>query len=215
MPKTLTFLIEVTPAVEAFVTRYGAYFDNASRRWVVQGEVPVELASYIEKVRRPRDYIAQSTPQCPLCGCLLLLKPSKRGPFWSCSAFPSCKGARSLESEDADEAVNDLELLPVAEYIYDIDKNYKEQAFFSADLVDTGPPTPPSEAARGYSENLVRAQELYDRATGFFGSRALAINWLNAKKVGLGGRSPLEVMRTQDGCDCVESLLMQRFDETQ
>jgi hypothetical protein len=39
MTKTLTFLVEITPAVEAFATRHGAYFDRALKKWVVAGTV--------------------------------------------------------------------------------------------------------------------------------------------------------------------------------
>jgi uncharacterized protein (DUF2384 family) len=60
---------------------------------------------------------------------------------------------------------------------------------------------------------MTRAQKLYDLATQLFGSRQAAYVWLTAKKVGLGHKTPIDVMRTEVGCSAVEKLLKQRFDE--
>jgi len=102
MAKKITFLVEVTEAVEAFVTGHGAYFDKRLQRWVVEGEVPPELESYVEKVKRARDFVAEKAPQCMLCGCQMLLRTSAYGDFWSCSAFPRCKGKRSITAVEDD-----------------------------------------------------------------------------------------------------------------
>lgn len=69
MTKEITYLVEVTEAVEELVTRHGAYFDRNVGRWVVVGEVPAELESYVEKAKRVRKYVAEKTPQCELCRC--------------------------------------------------------------------------------------------------------------------------------------------------
>jgi len=39
MTKKITILAEITPAVEDFAKRHGAYFDKGLQEWVVEGEV--------------------------------------------------------------------------------------------------------------------------------------------------------------------------------
>lgn len=44
----------------------------------------------------------EGAPKCPICGNLMRKRLAKKGrnagkPFWSCSAYPDCKGTRSCE----------------------------------------------------------------------------------------------------------------------
>lgn len=100
MTKTLTLLVHITEAVEAFAVRHGAYFEKSLQRWVVEGDVPPELESYAQKQKRTRDFIAEKAPQCKLCGCEMRLRNSAYGDFWGCSAFPRCKGSKSVNAID-------------------------------------------------------------------------------------------------------------------
>jgi len=144
MTKKLTFLVEITEAVEAFVTGHGAYFDKRLQRWVVEGEVPPELESYVEKVRRARDFVAEKAPQCELCGCQMLLRNSTYGDFWGCSAFPRCKGKRSItavEVDYGDSAAKNVYLY-VGENNAEDEEDQDEPVSFSSDAEKPVPPTP-------------------------------------------------------------------------
>jgi len=39
-----------------------------------------------------------AAPKCPDCGGDMVEKTGRRGPFWSCRAFPRCRGSRSITS---------------------------------------------------------------------------------------------------------------------
>jgi hypothetical protein len=99
----------------------------------------------------------------------MLLRTSTWGEFWSCSAFPSCKGKKTVAAHNFDEEQNKL-------------------VFFSADANEK----PTKSAFKvdnpkiSLSSTMTRAQKLYDLATQLFGSRQAAYVWLTAKKVGLG-----------------------------
>jgi ssDNA-binding Zn-finger/Zn-ribbon topoisomerase 1 len=214
MTKQLTYLVEVTGAVEDWITSHGAYFDKNVSRWVVEGEVPPELESYVEKPKRVRNHLAERTPQCELCGCQMLLRNSTYGEFWSCSAFPRCKGKRSVAADDYGLCMTGDEFSYVEENAVQAQDNRDKSVDFSAGVVEKpGASTlKPAEAIKDQCNVVERAQGIYDRATQLFGSRKTALNWLTSIKVGLGHKSPVDVMRTTKGCDLVEKLLNERFD---
>lgn len=38
-------------------------------------------------------------PHCPVCGGRMTIRPSRRGEFWSCKAYPRCNGSRNAEEQ--------------------------------------------------------------------------------------------------------------------
>jgi DNA topoisomerase-3 len=44
-------------------------------------------------------------PRCPKCGAEMLLRWSRRGPFYGCSRYPECKGT-ALPPENQAEKSN-------------------------------------------------------------------------------------------------------------
>ncbi|MGE5294138.1 MAG: topoisomerase DNA-binding C4 zinc finger domain-containing protein [Solirubrobacterales bacterium] len=40
-----------------------------------------------------------SVPECPLCSKPMRRRNSTQGPFWGCSAFPSCRGSRPIRGK--------------------------------------------------------------------------------------------------------------------
>ena len=214
MTKKLTYLTQVTEAVEKWVTLHGAYLDKSVGRWVVEGDVPPELESYVEKVERVRNHLAESTPQCELCGCQMLLRSSAYGEFWGCSAFPRCKGKSSVVADNYDLCTSEHALSYVEESAVEFSSSYTDPIHRSVDIVEKPPTLVPksAELSKEQANAVERAQEIYDRATMLFGSRKAALAWLTSKKVGLSYKPPIDVMRTTNGCDLVEKLLDERFE---
>ena len=64
-------------------------------------QVTHEYAPRTEPERRPLEALVEegATPECPECSTEMVIKSSKAGnKFWSCSAFPKCRGTRSVDS---------------------------------------------------------------------------------------------------------------------
>jgi len=211
MTKKITILVEITPAVEGFAKRHGAYFDKRLLSWVIEGEVPRELESFVQKTKRTRDYVVERVPQCPRCGSQMRLRPSTGGEFWGCSTYPRCKGTRSLEAEDDQFEEPEYEGLIYGTKAVDELADEPHSMSYStppiaAPLVDAGKSEVEDPAI------LRRGQAILDRAVKLFKDRQTAIGWLKSAKVSLGYKTPLDIMRTTDGCDLVEKLLEQCFE---
>jgi putative toxin-antitoxin system antitoxin component (TIGR02293 family) len=56
-------------------------------------------------------------------------------------------------------------------------------------------------------ERAVRIMRLYDLAKGFFGTHDNTREWLNCRVPALGGRTPLDMARTEPGAREVENLI--------
>jgi aconitase A len=89
--------LDVTPAVAAYAERHGAIYDKLDRRWYYEPYIPAELESFVPKQLRPKRPENEVAIQCLKCGCEMLLKVNKNTgiEFWSCSAYPRCKGSKS------------------------------------------------------------------------------------------------------------------------
>lgn len=53
-------------------------------------------------VKKPAE---QTTIACDKCGATMVVRSSKRGEFLACSAFPKCRNAKSMERDEAGQAV--------------------------------------------------------------------------------------------------------------
>ncbi len=60
----------------------------------------------------PKARPVPTTLKCEKCGAPLLLRNSKRGPFLSCSAFPKCRGTRSIRKLSGEDLKQVEALLP-------------------------------------------------------------------------------------------------------
>lgn len=143
------------------------------------------------------------------------LRSSAYGEFWGCSAFPRCKGKRSVAADDFELWKAEDEFSHIEDDLVEAEDNLDEVVFFSANVVDDSSMSTSkrAEVAKEQSDAAKRAQNLYDRATRLFGSRQAAVGWLTSKKVGLGHKTPVDVMQATIGCDLVEKLLGERFEK--
>ncbi len=57
------------------------------------------------------------------------------------------------------------------------------------------------------------AEQLIELATRIFGDREKARHWLDRPSLQLGGRSPRELLATEEGCRRIEELLAQIDDD--
>lgn len=56
----------------------------------------------IKWIKSPAAYeleqkIGDNKPVCPICGEAMMIRRSKRGPFWGCSKYPDCKGIVNIQ----------------------------------------------------------------------------------------------------------------------
>ncbi|CAJ7329271.1 DNA topoisomerase III family protein [Burkholderia pseudomallei] len=71
--------------LDAFVTRQAT--------WVTQ--LVQQYAQKTLSIKLP------PSPPCPLCGAATRQRTSQRGPFWSCTRYPDCKGTLPVEKSKA------------------------------------------------------------------------------------------------------------------
>jgi DNA topoisomerase-1 len=64
----------------------------------------------IEKITNLGDAPAEF--KCPKCGSLMIIKLSKTGKFMSCSKFPDCNGARTIDGKELEGPKETGELCP-------------------------------------------------------------------------------------------------------
>lgn len=71
--------------LDAFVTRQAT--------WVTQ--LVQQYAQATLSIKLP------PSPPCPLCGAVMRQRTGQRGPFWSCTRYPDCKGTLPVEKSKA------------------------------------------------------------------------------------------------------------------
>jgi ssDNA-binding Zn-finger/Zn-ribbon topoisomerase 1 len=64
----------------------------------------------------------------------MLLRTSTWGEFWSCSAFPSCKGKKTVAAHNFDVLHAEDELSYPSETSFESEEEQDELVFFSADV---------------------------------------------------------------------------------
>ncbi|MCL1888058.1 MAG: four helix bundle suffix domain-containing protein [Kiritimatiellaeota bacterium] len=53
-------------------------------------------AARVEAKREAQEPVNEDAPHCPKCGQLMRLQNGRNGKFWSCGAYPTCKGTRNI-----------------------------------------------------------------------------------------------------------------------
>jgi hypothetical protein len=176
--------LNITSAVKAMAESHGAYFDKSQRTWFVDDDVPGPLIAYVVKEKRKRDYFAEQVPQCEVCGSQMALRKNRTSGvvFLGCSIL-SCRGTRPYED-------------------------------VASTLVNRGRAGGVSRERTSQFEDKDLATEIIAHAVELFGSEAAASPWLKAPKVGLRnhGNTPLEAIRTLEGCVITARLLSERFE---
>lgn len=51
---------------------------------------------FVTKVEKENSQIVTGENQCPYCGSGMVLRNGRRGQFYGCSRFPSCRGTKDL-----------------------------------------------------------------------------------------------------------------------
>ncbi len=190
MEKTI---LEISPAIAAFASTHGAVQDPISKQWYVIGDVPLELLGFVPKqIRRA---VPEFGPVCPKCGSHTVkrYRKSDGDGFWGCCRYPTCKGTSTWECTATEQLADIAERVVVREKA--------EEPSRSACSNRTATPT-----LKEYWGNVVK--EASDR----LGGPHAAERWLQTPKVAFGGKKPIELMRTEEGCQQVEVLLAKLFD---
>lgn len=184
------YKLAVTPGVEKFVKRHGAYFDKTENAWYIDNDIPPELDELVIRAIRTRQFHAEVAPQCDICGSSMLLKSSRQGnEFWSCSGFPaSCKGSKPY---DIDTFVH-VSTLDAPYKCHEAEKNGTPEKTISVDV-------------------HVRIEQITTRAEKLFGHAGAAMRWLTLPKLTLNRETPIQAMTDLAGCAKVEQLLNDCF----
>lgn len=175
--------LDVPWAMHQMALDHGALFDPSTGGLYWPGtEVPAALSAFVTKQLRPRRH--GPSPTCPICGCGMQRRHSRRSgdDFWSCSDFPKCKG--TLEPDL--EAVNPFDAVV-------------SQVESRTDPVAQNTSTIPS----AHLENM---QAVIESALRVLGSESQAKRWLLLPKISLHGLTPLQWLR--EGRDSAEVLAL-------
>lgn len=195
-------VLSVTPDTMLYAKTHGAKYDALNRQWYVGDEVPPELLNLVP--HQPNPAFEEIAPSCPVCQASMV-KRTKRTTgayFWGCSRYRpdgnGCSGHIDYEKWLSEQ----LKGKPghVTDYLRKND-----------------PPSPVRrEESRqanahipGDDPRVFRWAQLTEIATRECGSAAQASRWMSTPKVALRGKTPLEAMKSQEGCDAVEVLLKQ------
>jgi ssDNA-binding Zn-finger/Zn-ribbon topoisomerase 1 len=185
MKKTV---LNIPPSHRDYAMTLGAFYDKEIGCWCVLGDVPTELLDYIDSAPRQRDYVADRVPACPKCGCGMKLRTGQGyDPFWGCSNYPRCKEKVQLDEFDASSPT-------------------KASDFFHA-VPASLPVHVPDERGGEPLSVKEEAQRLVNLAIDLLGSEPAASRWFKKEKITLGGKRPIDLIVTLDGCASVEKLL--------
>ncbi|MDB5936351.1 MAG: hypothetical protein JWQ01_3695 [Massilia sp.] len=170
-----------TGAVQASAEEHGAYFDKELQAWFVDGEVPGPLISFTVKEVRRRDYVAEAAP--PQCGCgtQMIVRKNRS----TGEPFWACTSHRCPGVRQFDDVAPKINR--------------------------AGRATVSNAEGSAQFESKDRVAALIARTIELFRNEGVATAWLKAPKVGLGGATPLDAMKTLVGCGAVERLLEERF----
>ena len=71
--------------------------DPSTREVLRPREVPGRSTQHAKQQVAPsKPKRTQSVPSCPQCGSAMRSRSGRRGPFWGCSRYPSCRGTRNI-----------------------------------------------------------------------------------------------------------------------
>lgn len=175
------FLLNIPAAMYEFSRLNGAQFKKDIGWYYIGDFVPFELEDFVVKQDRQQSMWIR---QCPKCGSQMKLRESKTGNiFWGCMSFPSCLGTREIEPEDENH------LKQFGSLITNRKKNSDHRTSMKS--------MPESKA--WIAEKLLVA----------LGNPEKIEKWLTTSKVSLGGRKPIELLGSKEGCEIVARMLEQ------
>jgi len=176
--------LSITPATKEYAKQHGARH-NKVHGWHIFGLVPVELEEFI--VSAPRERAHNNIVYCPNCGGQMRLINSRTGNiFWGCMLYPKCTGTRATEK---------TKVFGEAETILD--------SYIPKDQPSKRQTERVSLVAHADLEKLAQV------AIKQLGTSKRVESWFNTPKVSLGGKRPVDVMRSPDGFNLLVELLQQ------
>jgi hypothetical protein len=193
-------VLDVSPDTMLYAKTHGAKYDALNRQWYVEGEVPPELVNLVPHIANP--IFEEVAPACPKCQASTVKRRNgKTGAyFWGCSRYRSdglgCKGYIDYEEwlakqlEDKPGRVTD----------------YLEQKG-ALPKMSPSEPVQAKAATSGDDQRVLRWAQITELASRECGGAAQASRWLNTPKIALKGKTPIEAMTTDAGCNQVEKLL--------
>jgi len=185
-----------------YAKTHGAKYDALKREWYVEGEVPPELLNLLP--HQPNAAFEEVAPSCPKCQAVMVKRTNRKtgALFWGCSRYRpdgnGCPGRVDYEAWLAEQLKDTTGL--VTDFL---DKKVAPAAVRSDNS------RPANATITGDDPRVFRWAQLTELATRECGSTAQASRWMSTAKVALRGKTPLEAMKTEEGCDAVEALLRQ------
>ncbi len=181
-----------------YAHRHGAVFDQDLHKWYVVGEVPPDLENLVPKApnKKPDQVVA---PSCPLCGFHTILRKNRvgLGDFWGCSQhFKS--GCRGLV--DYDDHLDNLDVRGVPTAFDALRRNSPAEK--NKRPAEKEEPRPIEPALR------LEIEEITKLAVEVLGGLHQSEKFLTTPKIGLQGKTPVDRMKTAEGCVEVKQLIL-------
>jgi ribosomal protein L37AE/L43A len=185
--------LSVTPAVAEYAKLHGALLEDGF--WFCYGDVPLELEEFVFTAQRLSQLSAPQQeigPSCPKCGSQTVKRFAKAtgDAFWGCPRWPDCKGSLNWNYTASKRSAKLLAI------------DNKRTALPSEDH---------QKSQSEWSDVREEAKRLTVMVVELHGSVPAAKRWLETPKVGLNGKTTLDVMGTLEGCAEAKRLLEDKF----
>lgn len=195
-------VLDVSPDTMLYAKTHGAKYDASNRQWYVDDEVPPELANLVPHKANPT--FEEVAPACPKCQASTIKRRNgKTGAyFWGCSRYRAdgqgCKGYIDYEEWLAKQLEDKLGR--VTDYL---------EVKGALPKVSHSAPVQAKAAISGDDPRVLRWAKITELASRECGGAAQASRWMNTPKIALKGKTPIEAMTTDGGCNQVEALLFE------
>lgn len=183
-----------------YAEEHGALFDQERCQWYVVGEVSGDLAHLLPKASRGRtpEVVA---PNCPICGFQTKLIEGENGPFFGCSRYWISRCNGSVNHDKYLASIGQPQLKSIGS-ILKPGFGQSSHSFPSASSADNKLP-----------QSLQKAiAEIGKLCSKEFESKEELNRWLNAPKLALDWKLPIECMSTVEGCAKVKQLIQTRWE---
>jgi hypothetical protein len=192
-----THYLVVPTEMIGYAKHHGARFDGGKREFYVVGDVPAELFNFLPR-EAPKAKPHVVAPMCPICTFhMVLITNTKSGSwFYKCAQrfVRNCRGTVDYERhlKSVGQATDGSAFSAFASSQENGTAVVKAKSVPKASLTMT---------------HKIAVAEIAQLGVEILGSSASFKSWLESPKTALGKRSPLEEMRTLEGCEKVNALL--------
>lgn len=196
MSDEITYL-DVPQDAASHAARFGAQPSSTPGRWFVVGSVHRELLNYLPRFRNQA--FVESIPACPVCGNTMRKRSAKDGNlFWACASFykTGCQG--TIEYQDYLDAVAPVS--PLSSYLPELGNSLLQPDVRTSYPVDENENPIPQSLREKWAEVVLKGVQILR-------DEHILRRWLSMPKREFKGKTPYQMMVTENGCSAVLKLL--------